>query len=74
MSILGQKKQQIDEGWAVWGRMTGGDVWSPAWCPEARCVRMAQVKRGAIKELIFAPEGGKWGFDKPMFEPSVSLV
>ena len=44
--------------WAVWGRMTGGDVWSLALCPEARCDRMAQVKRGAIKEFNFVP-GGK---------------
>ena len=60
--------------WAVWGRMTGGDVWSPALCPEARCDRMAQVKRGAIKEFNFVPRGGNWGFEKPRLEPSVSSV
>ena len=47
--ILEEKQKRAGEGWAVWGSMTGGDVWSPALCPEARCDRMAQVKRGAIK-------------------------
>ena len=69
-----KRKKRVDEGWAVWGRMTGGDVWSPALCPEARCDRMAQVKRGAIKEFNFVPRGGNWGFEKPRLEPSVSSV
>ena len=29
--------------------------------PRARCDRKAQVKRGAIKELILTPKGGKMG-------------
>ena len=53
-----KKKKRVVEGWAVWGRMTGGEVWSPALRPEARCDRMAQVKRGVIKEVNFVP-GGK---------------
>ena len=55
-----KKKKRVVEGWAVWGRMTGGEVWSPALRPEARCDRMAQVKRGAIEEFNFVP-GGKLG-------------